>query len=156
MKAFHLDIQSDASTAFFNVSPLYRKKAVIQATQVDSVTNLKVEAVHTSKSEIREVMPGEWIVETDDGKHSVSDEKFSNRYEETEEGFRAKGIYRAFQNPTGQKVSVITSWGGKEKGNELCFLVALCDDALEASSDRHLVEYDEFVSEYERISEDSE
>lgn len=156
MTALHLDIQNDATTAYFNVSPLYRKKAIVQAVQVDTITSLRVEAIHTSKPELKEIMPGEWIVETEDGKHSVSDDKFVTRYEETEGGFRGKGIFRAFQNPLGQKISVVTSWGGIEQGTELCFLIAVCDDNLEASGERHLIEYDEFILEYERISEDEE
>lgn len=155
LTAFYLDIYNEATTAFFNVSPLYRKKAIVQAVQLESSTSIEVEAIHTSDSIVREVPAGKWIVATDDGQHSVSHEKFISRYEETEEGYRPKGTFRAFQNPLGQYISVITSWGGQEQGNEVCFLVALCDDeTLEATAERHLVGYDEFVLEYEKIPEE--
>lgn len=155
MTAVHLDIYNEATTAFFNVSPLYRKRVVVQAYQVEESTSIEVEAIHTSDAIIREVPAGKWIVETEDGQHSVSHDKFTSRYEADPEGYRAKGTFRAFQNPLGQHVSVVTSWGGIEEGNELCFIVALCDDdTLEATAERHLIGYDEFVLEYEKIPDE--
>lgn len=156
LTAVHLDIYNEATTSFFNVSPLYRKKALVQAFQVESSTSIEVEEVHTSDSVLKEVPAGKWIVETDDGQHSVSHEKFISRYYATPEGYRLKGTFRAFQNPLGQHISVITSWGGQEEGNEVCFLVALCDEeTLEATAERHLVGYDEFILEYEKIPEEN-
>ncbi|WP_276962134.1 hypothetical protein, partial [Ferrimicrobium acidiphilum] len=57
----------------------------------------------------------------------LAPENFAKRYESMEDGsYRAKGMCRAFPNPTGDDVSVTAPWGEEQHGGwDAMFAVAV-------------------------------
>lgn len=95
---------------------------------------------------------GDYIVTNQGGEQYVlASENFTKRYEPMEDGnYRAKGMCRAFPNPTGDDVSVTAPWGEEQHGGpDAMFAVAIDPgNPSEVGNDRYLIGADEFRSTY--------
>lgn len=136
----------------FESAPLWRKKAVVSARQTTKPEALKTVLANGLVETSRDEIPvGSWIITNPGGEeYAISDEKFQKLYEpgEGDGQFKAKGIIRAYQNPTGQPVSIVAPWGEVQYGDEHCWFAAGTDDSLNPTEDCYIIGSNEFADTY--------
>jgi hypothetical protein len=149
----HINLQDAGNTERFNAAPLYRKSAVVTARRTEKVERLDTVLSNGLVETSREVPAGEWIVTNPGGEqYAISDEKFCSRYELREDGqYQAKGVIRAFQNPTGGDVEVMAPWGEMQYGDANCWFAAGTTDDLNPTQDCYIIGGDEFKETYGTI-----
>lgn len=148
-----LDLSTEDYTERFANAPVYAKKGVVRmrpATPGEQITTVLAdgtsETVNTAgENDVIITNPGgeEYIVNAD---------KASKRYEATDEDgvYRARGMARAFQNPTGAPIEVMAPWGEIQSGGPDCMLATAFDpDSPEViGNDRYIIGYEEFKNTY--------
>lgn len=146
----HINLQDAENTERFNAAPLYRKSAVVTARRTTTAERLDTVLSNGLVETSREVPAGEWIVTNPGGEqYAISDEKFSSRYELRGDGqYQAKGVIRAFQNPTGGDVEVMAPWGEMQYGDANCWFAAGTSDDLNPTKDCYIIGGDEFKETY--------
>lgn len=144
--------EDKAFSSKFETAPLWRKKAVVSARQTTTVESLKTVLADGTVETSRDAVPaGHWIITNPGGEeYAISPEKFEKLYEDTdEEGrFRAKGVIRAYQNPTGHPVTIIAPWGEVQYGDENCWFAAGTDENMNPTDDRYIIGGQEFKDTY--------
>lgn len=144
--------EDEAFSDKFEAAPLWRKKAVVSARQTADVESLKTVLADGTVETSRDAVPaGHWIITNPGGEeYAITPEKFEKLYEGTDkEGrFRAKGVIRAYQNPTGHPVTIIAPWGEVQYGDENCWLAAGTDDSMNPTDDRYIIGGQEFKDTY--------
>ena len=155
-----LDLSTDEMTQRFAEAPIFTKTAQVhirEATPGEQLTTTladgTVETVNTAKE-------GDMVITNPGGEqYFVSAEKVAARYEPTdEEGvFKAKGMVRALQNPTGTPIEIMAPWGEPQYGDERAMLATLYDPAQPEviGTDRYIIGYDEFQTTYAPVEEAS-
>ena len=148
-----IDLQDRFHSLVLGTATLYCKNAIIQARQVIEPERVKTILSNGLLETAREVPVGHWVITNPGGEqYAVSDEKFQNRYEPVGDGhYRAKGIIRAYQNPTGESVEIMAPWGEKQVGDTACWFAAATDKDLNATTDRCLIGGEEFRETYIRL-----
>lgn len=146
-----VDLQTGELNEQFQFAPLWQKKAVIEARQVTEPEFLDTVLANGFLETSREVPTGHWIITNPGGeKYAVPDEKFQVRYESIGGGkFKAKGLIRAFSNPTGKKVEITAPWGEKQFGDSRCMFATTIGENFEPTTDRYIIGGDEFEDTYE-------
>lgn len=136
----------------FKGAPLWRKSAVVTARQLAEPQALKTMLSNGLVETSRDVVEaGNWIITNPSGEeYAITDEKFKKLYEGTKEDgrYQAKGIIRAYQNPTGNPVEITAPWGEKQYGDENCWFAAGTDDQLNPTEDRYIIGDKEFRETY--------
>ena len=146
-----LDLQSDEFKERFLNAPLWTKKAIVDARQVTETEHLDTVLANGFLETTREVPVGHWIITNPGGEeYAVSDEKFQTRYESIGNGkFKAKGVIRAFSNPTGENVEITAPWGEQQFGDARCYFATAVSEHFEPTKDCYIIGYDEFQDTYE-------
>lgn len=146
-----VDLQSGEFDERFLYAPLWQKKAVVEARQVTEPEFLDTVLANGFLETSREVPLGHWIITNPGGEeYAVPDEKFRSRYEDIGGGkFKAKGLIRAYSNPTGEKVEITAPWGEKQYGDTRCLFATTIGENFEPTEDRYIIGYDEFEETYE-------
>lgn len=148
----HVDLSSDDYTERFAKAKVYVKSAVVQATRARGGERIETVLADGTPETVNTCNEGDFIVTNPGGEQYVlTPENFAKRYEPGDDGsYRAKGVCRAFQNPTGNNVSVTAPWGEEQHGDkDAMFAVAVDpDDPTHIGSDRYIIGGDEFKSTY--------
>lgn len=146
-----IDLQSGEFNERFIDAPLWTKKAIVDARQVTETEHLDTILANGFLETTREVPAGHWIVTNPGGEeYALSDEKFQSRYESIGNGkFQAKGVIRAYSNPTGGKVEITAPWGEKQFGDERCYFATAVSENFDPTQDCYIIGYDEFMETYE-------
>ncbi len=151
----HVDLSSDDYTERFKEAKVYIKSAVVQATRARGGERIETVLADGTSETVNTCNEGDFIVTNPGGEQYVlASENFAKRYEPMEDGnYRAKGICRAFPNPTGGEVSVTAPWGEEQYGGpDAMFAVAVDpSDPSEVGNDRYIIGADEFRSTYIEI-----
>ena len=145
-----IDLQDRFHSLVLGAATLYRKNVIIQARQVVETERVETVLANGLLETAREVPAGHWVITNPGGEeYAVSDEKFRNRYEPVGDGhYRAKGVIRAYQNPTGEDVEITAPWGEKQFGDAGCWFAAATDADLKATTDRYIIGGAEFHDTY--------
>ncbi len=154
----HIDLSTDEYTAAFAAAPLYAKKSLVKmraATPGETiVTRLQDGTVETTNTAGKNQV----VVTNLGGEEYIIDaDKAAKRYEETDEPgvFRATGMARIIDNPTGGDVSVTAPWGEEQLGAADCKFAALYDPTQPevVSDDRYILGAAEFAETYGLVEE---
>lgn len=153
-KKVRVDLQDAGNTARFHAAPLYRKSVIVEARRTEKVEHLATVLSNGTVETTREVPTGEWIVTNPGGEqYAIGDEKFHSRYEVNGDGhYQAKGVIRAFQNPTGGDVEIMAPWGEMQYGDVNCWFATGTDGELAPTKDCYIIGGDEFKDTYKSHS----
>lgn len=146
-----VDLQTGELNERFLIAPLWQKKAVVEARQVTETEFLDTVLANGFLETSREVPPGHWIITNPGGeKYAVTNEKFWTRYEDMGGGkFKAKGLIRAYSNPTGKNVEITAPWGEKQFGDTRCMFATAIGENFEPTKDCYIIGGEEFEDTYE-------
>lgn len=135
----------------FAQAPRYRKSVIVDArktTKEEKLDTILASGVHETS---RIVPIGSWVITNPGGEeYAVSEEKFLSRYEANGDGrWRAKGVIRAFRNPTGEDVEIMAPWGEPQYGDKDCLFATSLINETEISNDRYIIGGTELADTYE-------
>lgn len=145
-----IDLNAGEFDERFLDAPLWRLRAVVDARQVKETEYLDTFLDNGIIESTREVPVGHWIVTVPNGdEYPMNDETFQERYDAIGNGkYQAKGLIRAYSNPTGENVEITAPWGKKQSGDRHCYFATLIGDNFEPTNDRYLIGLDEFEETY--------
>ncbi len=153
-----LDLSTEEYTELLTNAPVYAKKGVVEARQVTEHEEVSTTLADGTEETVNVAEPGDVVVTNPGGeKYVLKPDNFAKRYEATDEDgvFRAKGMARAFPNPTGAPIEIVAPWGEKQFGNPDCMIATVFDpdqpDAI--GSDRYIIGSEEFQTTYAPIEE---
>lgn len=148
-----LDLSTDEWTERLAVAPVYVKKAKVQARQLAEREEVRTTLADGTEETVNVAEAGDVVVTNPSGeKYVLKPDNFAKRYEATEEDgvFRAKGMARAVDNPTGSEIEIMAPWGEKQFGGMDCLIATVFDpeqpDVIGA--DRYIIGRQEFEATY--------
>lgn len=148
-----LDLSTDEWTERLANAPTYAKKAIVQAREVAEREEVRTTLADGTEETVNVAEPGDVIVTNPSGeKYVLKPDNFAKRYKATDEDgvFRAKGMARAVQNPTGTEIEIMAPWGELQNGGLDCMIATVFDpeqpDVI--GLDRYLIGDDEFKTTY--------
>jgi hypothetical protein len=157
-QTIELDLNTDEYTELLAGAPVYAKKGLVGAREATEQEEIKTTLADGTDETVNIADPGDIIVTNPGGEQYVlKPDNFAKRYETTEEEgvFRAKGMARALQNPTGQSIEITAPWGEKQFGNPDCMVATVFDpeqpDVI--GNDRYIIGAEEFRDTYAPIEE---
>lgn len=131
---------------------VYRKQGQVRAHRAEVGEQITTTLASGAKETVNTANEGDWIVTNPSGeKYIISQAKFESRYEPTDEDdvFRAKGHCRAIQNPFGNAIEIMASWGEPQTGDERCMIADTCDENGEnMGGEPYLIDADAFAETY--------
>lgn len=153
-----LDLSTPEWEATLAEAPVYAKKGMVEARILAEDEQLDTVLADGTVETSRIVPAGEVIVTNPGGEqYAIEREKFDKRYEVTSEDgiYRAKGMVRAVDNPTGEDIQVMAPWGELQFGGPDCKIASVFnpDNPDEVSSDRYIIGGQEFEDTYGPIEE---
>lgn len=145
-----IDVNSEECTKLYEEAQKFQKSAVVDARKLkkeEKITTVLANGFHETE---RVTPAGNWVITNPGGEeYAVSEEKFKARYESIGNGkYRAKGVIKAFRNPTGEKVEIIAPWGEKQFGDRDCLFAVALDPQHNITSDRYIIGGEEFIDTY--------
>jgi hypothetical protein len=153
-----LDLSTDEWTERLANAPVYAKKGIVQARQVAEREDVRTTLANGTEETVNVAEPGDVVVTNPGGERYVlKPDNFAKRYETTEEEgvFRARGMARAVENPTGTDIEIIAPWGEKQFGGADCLVATVFDpeqpDVI--GSDRYIIGRQEFNATYAPYAE---
>jgi hypothetical protein len=153
-----LDLSTDEYTERLANAPVYAKKGVVSARQTTEREEVRTTLANGTEETVNVAEEGDVVVTNPSGEQYVlKPDNFAKRYETTdEEGvFRAKGMARAFQNPTGGDIEIMAPWGEPQYGDADCMLATVFDPATPdvIGADRYIIGGAEFRETYAPYAE---
>ncbi|MEU9831003.1 PGDYG domain-containing protein [Streptosporangium sp. NPDC048047] len=149
----YVDMNGKAMTHRFADAPVYRKKAVVRVRNAREGEEVSTVLADGTKETVNRAAAGDRIITNPRGEeYIVTPENYAKRYDDIGGGeARAKGMVRAFQNPTGRHVSIDAPWGERMRGGpDVQFAMAVDPKDVRAlTSDRYLIGAKEFAADYE-------
>jgi hypothetical protein len=149
-----INTQTPEMTENLSAAPLFEKTAKVQAREAIEgeviQTVLEDGTVETSNT----ASAGDVVITNPGGEqYIIGNEKFMSRYEPTEDVgvFKAKGMVRAIDNPTGGDILVIAPWGEVQIGGpDAKILVSVDPENPDAviGTDRYIIGGQEFLDTY--------
>lgn len=142
---------AEHSERFLN-APLFKKVATVSARKVEVSEHLDTILANGFLETSREVPVGHWIITNPGGEqYAKSDANFRARYEHIKDDlWTATGIIRAYSNPTGGAVEIMTPWGAKQYGDSLCYFATAIDViSYEPTDFCYIIGAEEFKETYE-------
>ena len=145
-----VDLHDADHSERFRVAPLFEKVAFVTARLVEVPEHLDTVLANGFLETSRLVPTGHWIITNPGGEqYAKSDENFRARYEHVEgDVWKATGIIRAYSNPTGETVEIVTPWGAKQYGDSLCYFASAVDEHYEPTDFCYIIGADEFKETY--------
>lgn len=157
-QVLELDLTTQEVTDALAQAPVFAKKGVVQARPATPGERI-VTVLADGTEETSNVAGENTVVITNPGgeQYIIGADKFNSRYSATEEDgvFRAKGMARALQNPTGGDIEIMAPWGEKQFGDAQSMIATVYDpdqpDVI--GSDRYIIGGAEFQDTYAPVSE---
>ena len=158
LQKLELDLTTEEWTEKLAEAPVYAKKGVVEARILTEDEQLNTVLADGTVETSRTVPAGEVIVTNPGGEqYAIEREKFEKRYDTTtEEGvYRAKGMARAVDNPTGQDIQIMAPWGELQFGGPDCKIATVFDpdNPNGVGPDRYIIGRQEFEDTYGPIEE---
>lgn len=148
-----LDLSTPEMTQRFAEAPVYEKTAVVTIREVEPGTPLetrladgRVETKNVATEDRRHV-----VTNPDGEEYLVGADKVADRYTPLGDGrYKAKGMVRAFPNPTGGEITIMAPWGEEQHGGSEAMLATLYDPANPDAigTDRYIIGGEEFKNTY--------
>jgi hypothetical protein len=153
-----LDLSTEEFTKKLAEAPVFAKKSLVNARVATAGEKITTTLADGTQETVNSANEGDVIITNPGGEeYIIGDEKFTKRYEPTqEEGvYRAKGMARAFQNDTGRPIEIMAPWGEKQFGDTNCMVATTFDpdSPNEVSADRYIIGRQEFEDTYGPIEE---
>jgi len=145
--------KSSAISALLDESPVYQKQGEVNARPANTGEAITTELKSGTTETTNTAKPGDWIVTNPSGEqYIISGEKFFNRYQPTSKTgvYAAKGFCRAVQNPFGEPIQIMASWGEVQVGDEHCFIADVCNAAGVRDGEPYLIDADAFRDTYQK------
>lgn len=148
-----LDLSTPEATEALAQAPVYAKKGIVHARPAVPGETI-VTTLADGTEETSNVADESAVIITNPGgeQYVIDADKFNNRYGATEEEgiFKAKGMARAVQNPTGNPIEIIAPWGEPQYGNAECMIATVYDPNQPdvVSEDRYIIGRQEFEDTY--------
>lgn len=148
-----VDLSTEQYTQLLTEAPVYAKKAIVEARQTTEREEVKTILADGITETVNVAEPGDVIVTNPGGeKYVIKSEKFAKRYEAIDENgtYRAKGMVRIVENPTGTPIEITAPWGEKQFGAANCMVATNYDPEHpeEISNDRYIINHQEFLDTY--------
>lgn len=148
-----LDLSTDEWTQRLAAAPLYAKTGLVRIREAVPGETLTTRLADGTEETVNTAGDNQVVVTNPGGEeYIIQAEKASKRYEATEEDgvFRAKGMVRAVDNPTGAPIEIMAPWGEPQYGNPDCKIAALYDPQQPdmVSTDRYIIGAEEFAATY--------
>lgn len=148
-----VDLSTEQYTQLLTEAPVYAKKAIVEARQATEREEVKTILADSTTETVNVAEPGDVIVTNPGGERYVlKSEKFAKRYEAIDDKgtYRAKGMARIVDNPTGMPIEIIAPWGEKQVGAVDCMVATPCDISQPGlvSNDRYIIGHQEFLDTY--------
>jgi hypothetical protein len=149
-----VDLGTPEMTALFAAAPVYRKSAVVSIRAAEPGEIVATVMADGRAETTVTCAGGEPVITNPGGEQYVPTgawEQVGRRYDELGGGrYQAKGMVRAFTNPTGQPVVITAPWGEEQRqGADCLFAVEHLPDAPEEiGADRYLIGAAEFAETY--------
>jgi hypothetical protein len=148
--AQYLNLHSTQFTTALAEAPVYRKMTVVSARLAqkgEQVVTVTPDGVEEGRKTAEQ---GDYVVTGANGADFIlSAEKFNKLYEQTdEEGrYRAKGMARIIDNPTGEKIGIMAPWGEMQYGSVDAKIAVQYDpnNPDVVGTDRYILDSNEFV-----------
>lgn len=148
-----LDLGTEEMTQRFTEAPIYTKFVIVKIREVQPGTKLetrladgRVETTNVATPDRRHV-----ITNPDGEEYLLGADKVADRYTDLGDGrYQAKGECRAFQNPTGEEITIMAPWGEQQHGGADAMVAVLYDPANPdvIGSDRYIIAGEEFKHTY--------
>lgn len=148
-----VDLSTNEWTERLANAPVFAKKGIVQARQAAPGERVTTTLADGTEETVNTANEGDVIITNPGGEqYIIGGEKFSSRYEATEEEgvFRAKGMARAVQNPTGSDIEITAPWGEVQRGGPDVMIATVFDPQQPelVGADRYLIGYAEFQETY--------
>lgn len=148
-----LDLSTEQYTKLLAEAPVYAKKAIVEARQATEQEEVKTILADGTTETVNIAEAGDMILTNPGGeKYILKPEKFAKRYEAIDENgtYRAKGMARIAENPTGAPIEIVAPWGEKQVGALDCMIATPFDPEHpdEVGNDRYIIGHQEFVDTY--------
>lgn len=153
-----LDLSEQVWTDRLAEASIYVKTVLVDIHRVRPGTEITT-TLADGRVETKNVAGLNHVVITNPGgeQQIVSTGKAMQRYDPTEIPgvFRAKGMVRAIDNPTGRPIVIQAPWGELQYGDERCKIVSLVSPSHPhvIDEDRYIIGGDEFTNTYELLLE---
>ena len=153
-----LDISTPEYTQMLVEAPVFAKKGTVEARQVTVPEEVTTTLADGTQETVNTAVPGDFVITNPGGeRYILKPDNFAKRYEATDEAgvYRAKGMARAFQNPTGAEIDIMAPWGEVQHGGPDCMIATTYDpeNPDEVGSDRYIIGAAEFVDTYATYAE---
>lgn len=151
-----LDLLTEEMTQRFAEAPIYAKYGTVEARIADTEEEIATVLEDGTLETVNTAQAGDYIVTNPGGeKYVLTPQKFAARYEQTgtDGVFKAKGMVRAFQNDTGEPVTIVPSWGGTQEGDADCMFATVYDAENPGfiGADRYIIGHEEFLATYASV-----
>lgn len=152
-----LDLHTPEMTQRFAEATIYAKFAVISIRPIEAgqtidtvLSDGRLETSNTSKED-------NYLATNPGGEqYIISGQDLADRYTALGGGrYQAKGMVRAFLNPTGADISVLAPWGELQHGGSDAMLAVVCDPTSpdEIGSNRYIIGGQQFTDTYAPLTE---
>lgn len=148
-----LDLSTPEMTAAFAAASIYAKTGTVRARPAIAGEQITSILANGHKQTTNTAKEGDLVITTPTNENYIlAPDIFGSRYAATEEEgvYRATGMVRAFQNPTGRKIEVMAHWGQPQYGNEDYMLATVYDPNNPdwIGDDRYIIGHEEFLNTY--------
>lgn len=126
-------------------APLYEKKARVTMRVAAPGEKLSTVLRDGTVETTRVLEGGEAIVKNPMGEeYAMGMDKFTSRYAQDGDEWRATGEVKAVKNPTGENITIVAPWGEEQHGGPDCYIACNPQD----TKDRYIIGGEEFARTY--------
>lgn len=153
-----LDLSTPEITQALSEAGIYTKTALVRIRQAQPGEQIKTVLGDGTEETVNMAGENEVIITNPGGEeYIISAEKAAGRYEKTDEDgvYKAKGMVRAMQNPTGRPIEIMAPWGEKQFGGADTIIATTYDpsDPENIGADRYIIGRQEFEDTYAPAAE---
>jgi hypothetical protein len=154
-----VDAHSAEISEALAAAPLYEKTATVKAREAVEGEVIKTVLEDGTVETTNTANAGDKVITNPGGEeYIIGGDKFKSRYQDTDEPgvYKAKGMARAINNPTGEEISVVAPWGEVQYGGPDAKILVAVDPEnpdAEIGADRYIIGGQEFMDTYGLVSE---
>lgn len=151
-----LDLRTAEMDWRFAGAAVYEKFAVVRARRAEPGEVVETVLANGRVETSNVAGDNDFVLTNPDGEqYLIGSGKLAARYVDLGDGrYRAKGMVRAFRNPTGREISITAPWGEEQRGGPRAMLAVVYDpqDPGHLGADRYIIGAAEFRKTYRKVS----
>jgi hypothetical protein len=136
-------------------APLYKKQGMVTARMAQAGEQITTKLTGDKTETVNTAAAGDWVVTNPSGEqYIISEQKFLARYERVDLAasvYSAKGYCRAIQNPFGEPIEIMASWGSPQNGDANCMIADTCDSNGSCDGEPYLIDSNSFSQTYKEV-----